>query len=312
MSITFKEFEVAMETYGAQRLEDQDGYEWNVKVPAYQIAGVTYVHSGSNYVRYQSDSPIEIMLALAKVESGEKEPGEEDFWEREIHSVRGLLTFVTMVDEKYSKNFVDDLMNTIYKKLLDNPEFKKNNSVVFRNLKTNNAYELYNLLSDFSRIINPYADIFVETKEPIDYIDNTKLGIAVEDRFVQFWLTNTPCQVTFKNGNDGWMYDATATIDRKYYKGVLCIGHYYNNGTDGRPVDEVVRLDYIERNNEESEMSEEDIDLRISLKTGLAWSEKQSIKEAKPVTEDQVEEIIAHLKVLIKKVQKRIYKPMIK
>ena len=217
-----------------------------------------------------------------------------------------------MVDEKYSKNFVDDLMNTIYKKLLDNPEFKKNNSVVFRNLKTNNAYELYNLLSDFSRIINPYADIFVETKEPIDYIDNTKLGIAVEDRFVQFWLTNTPCQVTFKNGNDGWMYDATATIDRKYYKGVLCIGHYYNNGTDGRPVDEVVRLDYIERNNEESEMSEEDIDLRISLKTGLAWSEKQSIKEAKPVTEDQVEEIIAHLKVLIKKVQKRIYKPMIK
>lgn len=312
MSITFKEFETAMETYGAQRLEDQDGYEWNGKVPAYQIAGVTYTHSGSNYIRYQSDSPIDIILALAKVESGEKEPGEEDFWKREIHSVRGLLTLVTMVDEKYSKNFVDDLNNTIYKKLWDNPEFKKNNSVVFRNLKTNNAYELYNLLSDFSRIINPFADICVETKEPIDYIDNTKLDIEINDRFVQFWLTNTPCQVTFKTGNDGWMYDATATIDRKYHKALLCIGHYYNNGSDGRPVDEVVRLDYIERNTEDSEISEEDIDLRISLKNGLAWSEEQSVEKAKPVTEEQVEEMITHLKILMKKVQKRIYNPMIK
>lgn len=312
MSITFKEFEVAMETYGAQRLEDQDGYEWNVKVPAYQIAGVIYTHSGSNYVRYQSDSPIDIILALAKVESGEKEPGEEDFWKREIHSVQGLLTFVTMVDEKYSKNFVDDLNNTIYKKLLANPKFKKRNTVVFSNVKTDNEYELYTLLYDFSRTINPFAESCVEIREPIDYMDIIKLCIAVNDRFVQFWLTDTPCQVTFKTGDNGWMYDATTTIDRKYHKALLCIGHYYNNGSDGRPVDEVVRLDYIERNTEDSEVNEEDIDLRISLKTGLAWSEEQSVEKAKPVTEEQVEEMITHLKILMKKVQKRIYNPMIK
>ncbi len=41
------------------------------------------------------------------------------------------------------------------------------------------------------------------------------------------------------------------------------MGYYYNNGNDGRPIDEVVRLAYTK--------GRDSFDLRISLRTGLAW-----------------------------------------
>lgn len=53
-----------------------------------------------------------------------KEVGEEDtenvnLDDREIHSIKGLLKFALMLEDAYSKELMEDLMNKTYKKLFE-------------------------------------------------------------------------------------------------------------------------------------------------------------------------------------------------
>lgn len=93
------------------------------------------------------------------------------------------------------------------------------------------------------------------------------------------------------------------------FKETESMGNYYVNGSDGRPVDEVVRLDY-KANRDNYDEHPDDIDLRISLKTGLAWKTyKEELAEL--ATDEQIEVMITHLKISIKKIKNKIVRNMI-
>ena len=84
------------------------------------------------------------------------------------------------------------------------------------------------------------------------------------------------------------------------------MGHYYVNGSDGRPVDEVVHL-YYKANRDNYDEHPDNIDLRISLKTGLAW---KTYKE-ELATDEQIEVMITHLKISIKKIKNKIVRNIV-
>ena len=98
-------------------------------------------------------------------------------------------------------------------------------------------------------------------------------------------------------------------IQKNRKNGYISLGHYYTNGNDRRPVDEVVRL-YYKTNRDSYDHHPDDIDLRISLKTGQAWQTYKE-KQAKPATEEQIDIMITHLNTSIKKIKQRIIRYMI-
>lgn len=90
----------------------------------------------------------------------------------------------------------------------------------------------------------------------------------------------------------------------------LHIGHYYNNGADKHAVDEVVYVDFSDRAESGYYNHSEDIDLRISLKTGLAW-ETYHEKLAAPATDEQLNIVISHLKTTIRSIKHKIINKMV-
>ncbi len=115
MGISINEFKTAMETYGATRLSDVKIN--NTLVPRFFVGDVVLQHSGSDYVFQNGrEIPTEIM-SKAMVELGEKYPGGDNFWCGEIHSVKGLLTLVSMFENRYSKKLVESLTRKTYQKL---------------------------------------------------------------------------------------------------------------------------------------------------------------------------------------------------
>lgn len=310
MGITIAEFRVAMETYGAKRLPDQEGTRYNVLVPCFSIGNVDFRHSGSYYV-VQWRTPQKIM-DKAMAELGEKHPGGDNFWWGEIHSVKGILTLAAMLEGKYSKELIDELVNTTYKKLLECSLIQKNVEMPFRNIHSSKMVELCKKLTEYSNIVNPFGNETVELKEPKEYIDSLKLSIAFkegETPYVRLNVEDESSRAKYSNDSEGWCYDTKILIQNYEKNSYISLVHYYTNGTDHCPIDEVVYLNY-KVNAGSYEHHPDDIDLRISLKTGLAWKTYKE-KQAAPTTDEQIDIMITYLNTCIKKIKQRIISYMI-
>lgn len=122
-------------------------------------------------------------------------------------------------------------------------------------------------------------------------------------------LSTNSSHAIFEVSEKNWFYDILVPIQKNKKKGYINTGHYYVKENNGRPDDEIVRLDYVTNKKSQSH-NPDDIDLRISLKTGLAW-ETNNYEQAKLVTDEQIEIMIAHLKTSIKKIKKEIIRNMI-
>lgn len=87
MGITIREFQVAMETYGAERLSNCSGSRYSVSVPCFNVAGTKFFHSGSYYIVHREKDVPEEIMNRAMAEFGEKHPGGDHFWWGETHSI---------------------------------------------------------------------------------------------------------------------------------------------------------------------------------------------------------------------------------
>ena len=309
MSITIREFQVAMETYGAERSSDYCVSGNNVLVPCFNVAGTYFIHSSSNYIVQRGKRVPEEILICAMAELGEKHPGGKNFWWGQIHSLKGILTLATMLDGCYNKERVDELTNATYKKLLDCSSIQSNVDFPFQSLKME---RLYKLLAEYSNIVNPFGNKELNLKEPIQYLDAVEVTLALKEgrnHYTRLTLFTNSSEAKFVDDETGWFYDTFVPIQRNRNNGYISMGHYFLNGSDGRPVDEVVRLDY-KVNKDNYKHHPDDIDLRISLKTGLAW-ETYKEEHAKPATDEQIEIMITHLKICIKKIRDKIVRKMI-
>lgn len=313
MGITIREFQVAMETVGAKRLADREGSRCNVYVPCFYLKGVEFLHSGSCYIVLSGQKVPDDIMNRAMAELGEKHPGEKNFWWGAIHSIKGILTLATMLEGNYSKELLDELINKTYKNLLDCSLIKSN--VEFPFTDTHNLpkmQKLRELLKEYSNVVNPFGNCNLKFKDPIEYLDKVRVKLKAnegKDKYhSSLYLMNSFTETNFENDINGWCYDSIIPVQIKRKNGIIHIIHYYYNGNDiYHNIDEVVYLSYASERNKKSFYS---IDLRISLKTGLAWNSYK--EEAKPVTEEQLDIMIWYLKMTIKKLNKKIIRNIIK
>lgn len=312
MGITIQEFQVALETYGAERLGNCSGSRYFISVPCFNVAGTKFFHSGSYYIVNRGKDVPEEVMNHAMAELGEKHPGGDNFWWGEVHSIKGMLTLAAMLEGNYSRERVDELTNETYKKLLDCSSIKSNVEFPFHNAHSLKMEELYKLLTEYSNIVNPFGNSALKFKEPIQYVNEVAVTLAKaegEGHYTSLKLSSKTAESEFSEDVNGWFYDTTVPIQRNRNNGYIIMGHYYTNGNDNRPIDEVVRLDYNAIAGSYDDHPD-DIDLRISLKTGLAW---QTYKEeqAELATDEQIRIMITHLKICIKKIKNKIVRKMV-
>lgn len=304
--ITIVEFRVAMETYHARRLADCDGTRYSIRVPNFNVSGVDFIHSGSYYIVQRGHVAPYTIMEQAMAELGEKYPGGKHFWYGEIHSVRGLLTLSAMLEGRYSKEMVDKLVNETYQKLLDLSFVKEHPVFPFHDMHSPKMETLFHLLTEYSNIVNPFADANLSLMEPIQYLDTVDISISDTPRLTM--SNSTHIHTDFSIDSTGWYYNTFLSLQKDRKEGSISMGHYYENGSNGQPIDEVVHLFY--NANLHKYFDPDDIDLRISLKTGLAWKTYRE-EEATLATDEQIETMIFYLRTTIKKIKRKMIRKMI-
>lgn len=310
MGISIQEFRIAMEVYGATRLADCLGSRYRLTVPCFRVADTIFFHSGSYYIVQRGNSVTNEMMNRAMAELGETFPGGDNFWYAEIHSVKGILTLVAILEHKYSKELIYELTNETYKRLLGSAFITKNASIAFCNSTTLHGEKLYALLMKYNNLVNPFGSGLFTMKNPIQYLDTISIcfGINAKEQHQYLSLTNGSYETDFRYRNGEWTYKSTIPTRRNGHNGYIYFSHYLCE--HGSPnTDEVLTLRYKVKKNDFNQHPA-DIDLHISLKTGLAW-EAYKKEEAKPVTIQQIQLMITYLEVSIKKIRTNITRYMI-
>ena len=105
MKIGYREFMVAMEEYGVESIYDR------FFGTCFEIKGTYFVHVDDDYVLLREKRVPEEIMNRAIAELGERSPEKDHFLHGEIHSVKGLMTLVSMLDENYNKRMVEKLTN---------------------------------------------------------------------------------------------------------------------------------------------------------------------------------------------------------
>ncbi len=305
MGITIAEFQAAMEIYGAKRLPDENGTRYSFSVPCFAVGDVEFLHSGSYYIVPRGCEVSEEIMNQAMSEFGEKHPGRDNFWYGEIHSVKGILTLAAMLEGKYSKELVNNLANETYKKLLDCSAIQHNIEVFDSKTKSSKMKKLCKKISELDSLVNPFGNSSLNIKEPIEYLDNLKFSLATrtsENVCAFLTVKGRSAQIKYDNDSDGWAYNAEVSAHRNRKNCYINMIHYCKDD------DEVIYLDF---NADRTTFGHpDDIDLRISLKTGLAWRTYRE-KQAAPATDEQIDVMITHLNICIKKIKQRIISYML-
>lgn len=318
MGISIREFQVAMETFGAERLPNREGSRYRILVPCFQIKEIQFFHSGSYYIVHRGKNVPDDIMNHAMAEVGERHPGGDNFWWGEVHSIKGMLTLATMLRGDYSKKLVDELTNKAYKKLLECSLIKTNVKFPFEfSTHSHKMQKLRKLLEEYSNLVNPFGNGDFRIKEPIRYLDKVKVQLSAAheesyDAYSKLTLTSPVSEAYFEIDSEGWTYHSRVFVQENRKNGFIWINHCYENGSNNRNVDEIVYLDYnVQRKGKAPyESHDEDIDLRISLKTGLAWRTYKE-KEAAPATDEQLDVMIAHLRMSIRSLKKTIFRNIV-
>ncbi len=303
--ITINDFTVTMETYGANRLQNRIGSRYSVIVPCFEVCGVAFMHSGSYYIVQRDQKvPDEIMnQAMATFDT--THPGDaKNYWWGEIHSIKGMITLASIMEKKYTPELVDDLTNKTYQRLLAESNIKNAEIFPFMEIQTPKMEELRKVLSDYSKFINPFCDSKLQFKNPIEYLDKVTPDFCGKGSSY-LYLTTNAAQTRYLKDDAGWSYQSMVLLQRNRRNKSVNISHYYNNGKYKRLIDEVIYIDYSDRAESGYYHHPDDLDLRISLKTGLAW-ETHHEDLAHPATDEEIDIAIFHLKDSMKRIKHRI------
>lgn len=307
MGISIREYQVAMETFGAKRLTDVEGTRYSYLVPRFVVSGAEFIHSGSYYI---VNSVPDSIMSRAMAELNEEHPGGKNFWWGEIHSVMGLLTVACMLENKYTKDLVEELTNKTFMTLLD-AEFIKEKSksscktFEYPPMNENKAKlmtELLELLDEFDRIVNPFADSAIKIKEPRTYFDKVRIAVSQRQYSGVLNLETDAIELRYAVGGIGvdWSYSMAANNEAPK-AGYTIINHYYD--TYNKRNREMLYVRYTETDKHEDLPS--NIDLRIDLESGYTWNNYEE-KMAKPLNQKTLKTIIRHIKRMINKAKNEI------
>ncbi len=271
MSISLDEFVVSMTIYGAKKLpkEYKSDFRCRFKV-GFLILEPADIGDRVLIATMEKSYNLNDVIRKANAEIG---AGHFDNKYKEILSVRGLFTLVSMCDGKYSREFVDELINMLYQTLLE--PFTENRKMT----------ELRRLVfEDYDSIMNPFKNPTICLKEPVEYIE--KLAIKVEYCRIQFKIPNLELSI---NGMD------------KYYS----VRYRSANGDAINIIHDIAKGHICLR-----KKASEFYQLVINLSTGRA--QENLYTSVHTATDEQIETMIAYVNEAIKRVKQNILVHMLK
>lgn len=296
MGISVQEFKVAMETFGAKRLNNQPDLKLHyLLVPCFEVQGVKFFYSELDCIVQWGDNASDEIFDQIIEKFGEQQSESENFRKGEIYSIKEIMTLATMLEGKYRKELVDKLIKETYKKLLACPLIQINVKTPFQKLPSPKMKELRKMLIQYDKVVNPFSKGNYTGKELCKYLDKVEVKISFDEQYAMLALSCENISTMFSKAAKGVKYQILDRNDSQQSEDNECIStmtHYYHNSGNGNPDEEVIYLSYIAGGKYQE--GSEDIDLRISMKTGLAWRTYEEEK-ATLATDEQIATMITHL-----------------
>ncbi len=282
MGISIIEFKTALEVYGAKRLADCIGSRYNFMVPCFKVEDTTFLHSGSYYIVQRGAIVSDKLMKEAMAKLGEKYPGGNNYWYDEIHSVRGILTLVSMLEGKYDKELVEKLTAETYQKILQHPSLQKSLPSQFDEFPED-WKTLTDLVKELDHIANPFVNSSYKLKDPIHYLSKLTMSIGSGKTSFRLKIENSNTSVEFSVDNNGIYYSIFISnpSGSKKPEGWLNVGHYNKPSFS----DEIIYLDYCPKGGYSH--TDDDFDLRVNLHNKLAWQTYHE-NRIKPITKKQI------------------------
>lgn len=155
--------------------------------------------------------------------------------------------------------------------------------------------KLYELIAEFDSLVNPFGNPKYVVRNPKTYLSEINVKYVQNAYKINLTLSSSSVELTNNTyfGENKWNYQFSTWSDkeRKREGKVTLLNHYYDNSKDKEEPDEII---YLYHSAGGFAPQNGDIDLRISLKTGLAWKDYDGIPRV--ASQNQINIMIKHLK----------------
>ncbi|MBO5143090.1 MAG: hypothetical protein J6C46_08945 [Clostridia bacterium] len=155
--------------------------------------------------------------------------------------------------------------------------------------------KLYELIAEFDSLVNPFGNPKYVVRNPKSYLSEISVRYIQNAYKINLTLNSSSVELTYNTyfGENKWNYQFSTWSDqeRKREGKVTLLNHYFDNSKDKEEPDEII---YLYHSAGGGAPQNGDIDLRISLKTGLVWKNYEGIP--KKASQNQINTMIKHLK----------------
>jgi hypothetical protein len=286
MGISINEFDSSMKLFNQK------------PIPCYRFQGFEFIYHNPYDDEHRATIRVYRKDKDSKVTKAEELLSEkEEFYCEELHSIEELFTYIGKLDNcknGYSKQLIDYCTNTVYEKILANPNFKRNFGFSFHNYDPlPELQELYQLLYKYSEMVNPFCSANWKLKNPTEYSKDVNILTSTNDYFKLDLSNNQDCCTRFVLREN---YDLYYDTHVPYEKGYIHLQHNHSQAND------VVK--YTVHKSDRSKDSE----LRIDLYNFMAL---ENDKDEEFVTKEHIDKMIKCLNFCINEIYDKIVSHMV-
>ncbi|MCI9178191.1 MAG: hypothetical protein HFJ28_06580 [Clostridia bacterium] len=196
MRISVREIEVAMKHLGGLEVYGAENGGPTYQVERGQIKPECHFRAK---VVNKKDAVFLKQAQKALKELGERKwPVKDDFepyGDGLVQSVRGLVALVLVIQNRFSEELLNEMVNEIYQDVLSAPWISQNLSQMFTQVAEydEKVQELATLLQELTRMVNPFANPNIKLKQPIEYLDRIAINVNGPNQFgcadFEIWTT---------------------------------------------------------------------------------------------------------------------------
>lgn len=304
MGITVSGFQFAMERYGAKRLEDQEGAKYHfVNVPCFEVNGVKFLHSGTNYVAVKGKEwPAQLIQKILAEKIEQNSEKDKQFENDKIFSIKALITLATLIDDKYSREYVDNILNEIYHKLIQDTVnlFDVSKDKFFKSVFREKLIYIQELVNEFDNCVNPFSTGKFSLDNLSEYVGKLDVWNMSDEAFISF---NTGrVKIDFYATQNEWRYICVLHNgeDERFSENCLIVEHRCDKGRTAGKTIETVKCFERKVGRYDKNLTEFKDNVEMDLRLGQVCEMNKGSKKYRFATIEELEILIKNL-ILCKK-----------
>ncbi len=231
MRISVREFEVAMETLGGHQVTPKEDIFLDVPHLRYEINEIFFEHSGVDCIFMIPSNPKAMeLLKLAKFKLNCTHSTVMS--SNKIYSIKELIILVLIISHKYSSLNLKKYLNQTYEVLQRSPFLRKSISNNYRGGLAYNSSEVYRLVDNFDRCINPFLG-YKKTKKASSYLRNLEVNFkftnhsTMSDFSLCLFGKISSAEYTLKGNTISYYAEFLNDLTGESYTGYTSVEHRY-------------------------------------------------------------------------------------